>query len=256
MSKKSVSQKRALRKQQERAALNNIFNVFLAGLAAECVLFLIYRCYVAGSVDSLLMWDTILHVMVWVGLAAFLGGIGAAVVKKDDTKIRKIGLVAGFSGLFISAASFISTRFFDTGVTGLCIAVPVATILGLVYFLYQRECFLCSTLLVGTLFTNWVCSKGLGGYWNTLITVCALAVVVGLVVALALVAMIKKNDGKLREIRIFNAGCDYRVIFAVGLVCIAAILLAMFVSSLSFYLTWALVIVLFAELAFYTTKMM
>lgn len=256
MSKKSISQKHAQRKQQERAALNNIFNVFLAGLAAECVLFLIYRCYVGGSIDSLLMWDNILRVMTWVCLCVFLGSIVVAVVKKNDIKIHKIGLIVGFSSLFLSAVSFISTRFFDAGVTALCIMVPVVTILGLVYFLYQRECFVSTTLLAGTLFTNWVCGKGLVGYWATLVTVCALAVVVGLVVALALVAMIKKNDGKLCEIRIFNAGCDYRVIFAVGLVCIAAILLAVFVPSLTFYLTWALVIVLFAELAFYTTKMM
>lgn len=256
MSKKSISQKRALRKQQERAALGNIFNVFLAGLAAECVLFLIYRCYVGGSVQSFLMWDNILNVMIWVGLGAFLGGIATAVVKKNDAKIRKIGLIVGFSSLFLSAVSVISTWFFDTGVTALCIVVPVVTILGLVYFLYQRECFVSTTLLAGTLFTNWVCGKGIGGYWSTLVTVCALAVVVGLIALMILLNKIRKNDGILRETRIFHSGCDYRMIFAVGLVCIAAILLAVFVPSLTFYLTWALVIGLFAELAFYTTKMM
>lgn len=256
MSKKSASQKHALRKQQERAALNNIFHVFLSGLAAEFVLFLIYRFYVAGSVNSLLAWDKILRVTTWVGLAGFLGGIGAVIAKKNDAKIRKIGLISGISGLFLFLVSFISTRFFDTGVVALCIAVPVATVLGLVYFLYQRECFLSTALLTGTLFTNWVCSRGLGGYWNTLVTVCALAVVAALVAVMVLVNKISKNDGKLGEIRIFSAGCDYRVIFAAGLVCIAAVLLAVFVPSLSFYLTWALVIALFAELAFYTTKMM
>ena len=256
MSKKSVSQKRAVRKQQERAALNNIFNVFFAGLSAECVLFLIYRCYFGGSVNSFLAWDKILRVMVWVALAVFAGGIGAAIAKKNDAKIRKTCLTVGFSGLFLSAVSFISTHFYENGLTGLCVVVPAVTVLGLVYFLYQRECFLSTTLLVGTLFTNWVCSKGLGSYWNTLVTVCAFAVVVGLVVATVLLAMIKKNDGELRNIRILAPGSDYRIPFAVCLVCIAAVLLALFVPSLSFYLTWALVIALFAELAFYTTKMM
>lgn len=256
MSKKSASQKRAQRKQQERAALSNIFNVFLAGLSAECVLFLIYRCYYGGSVESYLAWDKILRAIVWIGLLVFVGGIGAAVVKKGDAKIRKAGLIAGCSGLFLSLVSFISTRFHDVGLTGLCIVVPVVTVLGLVYFLYQRECFLSTTLLAGTLFTNWVCSKGLGGYWSTLVTVCAIAVVVGLAVMMVLLGMVKKNGGKFRNIQIFAPDCDYRVVFAVCLVCIAAILLAVFVPTLSFYLTWALVIALFAELAFYTTKMM
>lgn len=256
MSKKSMSQKRAQRKQQERAALGNIFNVFLAGLSAECVLFLIYRCYVSGSIDSLLAWDSILRVVMWVGLVAFAVGIVAAIAKKREAKIRKIGLIAGFTGLFLSFVSFVSTRFFEVGVTGLCIAVPVVTVLGLVYFLYQRECFLNTTLLAGALFTNWICSKGMGGSWTTLITGCAIAVVVALAVLMALLAVVKKNGGKFREIEIFAADCDYRVIFAVCLVCIAAILLAVFVPTVSFYLTWVLVIALFAELALYTTKMM
>lgn len=256
MSKKSASQKRALRKQQERAALNNIFNVFLVGLAAEFVLFLIYRCYVVGSVNSLLLWDSILRVTTWVGLAGFLGGIGAAIAKKNNVKVYKMGLIAGLSGLFLFLVSFISTRFFDTGVIALCIAVPVATVLGLVYFLYQRECFLSTALLTATLFVNWLCSTGLGGYWNTLVIVCSLAAVAFLAAVLVLVNKIRKNDGKLGEVQLLSTGCDYRVIFAVGLMCIAAVLLAVLVPSLCFYLTWVLVIALFAELAFYTTKMM
>lgn len=256
MSKKSMSQKRAQRKQQERAALGNIFNVFLAGLSAECVLFLIYRCYYGSSVDSYLVWHKILKAVVWIGLAVFAAGIGAAVVKKSDAKIRKTGLIAGFSGLFLSLVSFVSTHFHEVGITALCIVVPVVTVLGLVYFLYQRECFLSTTLLAGALFTNWVCGKGLGGSWTTLITVCAIAVVIALAVLMVLLATVKKNGGKFREIEIFSADCDYRVIFAVCLVCIAAILLAVFVPTVSFYLTWVLVIALFAELALYTTKMM
>lgn len=256
MSKKSVSQKRALRKQEERAALGNIFNVFLAGLSAECVLFLIYRCYLGGSVDSFLAWHNILEVLVWVALAVFAAGIGIAFVKKNDAKIRKTCLIVGFSGLFLSAVSFISTRFRGNGLTGLCVVVPLVTVLGLVYFLYQRECFLSTTLLAGTLFTNWVCGKGLGSYWNTLVVIGALAVVAGIVAVLVLLTALKKNDGELRNIRFFAPGSDYRIPFAACLVCIAAILLTVFVPSLSFYLTWALVIAVFAELAYYTTKMM
>ena len=251
-----MSQKRAQRKQQERAALGNIFNVFLAGLSAECVLFLIYRFYIGGSIESFLAWHNILKVVVWVGLAVFAVGIGAAIVKKSDATIRKSGLIAGLSGLFIALTAFAGTTFREVGITALCIVVPVVTVLGLVYFLYQRECFLNTTLLAGALFTNWICSKGMGGSWATLITGCAIAVVVALAVLMVLLATVKKNGGKFREIEIFSADCDYRVIFAVCLVCIAAILLAVFVPTVSFYLTWVLVIALFAELALYTTKMM
>ena len=46
MAKKSISQKRAERQQQENQALSRVFLVFLLGLAAECYLFLVYRNYV------------------------------------------------------------------------------------------------------------------------------------------------------------------------------------------------------------------
>ena len=256
MSKKPLSQKQALRKQQERAALNNIFNVFLTGLGAECLLFLLYRFYINGSVNSFLAWDNILRVVVWVGLVLFLAGIGAAVVKKADKKIRRIGLIAGFSGLFLSMVSWVSTRFYESGMTGLCIIVPVVTVLGLVYFLYQRDCFVSTVLLAGTLLTIWVCGKGAAGYWATLVLVCTAAVVVGLAALLFVINMIRKNGGKLRGIQIFSHDCNYRLLTGVCLGCIAAILVAVFVPTVSFYLTWALVIGLFAELAFYTTKLM
>jgi len=256
MAKKPTSQKRALREQQERAALGNIFNVFLTGLAAECILILIYRFYINGNVSTFLAWDNVLRVAVWAGLVLFPCGIGLALVKKANKKIHKIGLIAGLSGLYLSAVSLISLRFFETGVVGMCIAIPVITVLGLVFFLYQHECFASTTVLAGALFTIWICGKALGGYWNTLVTICTCAVLVGLVVLMLLVKMLKKNEGKFQDIRIFSPDCDYRLPYLVCAVSFIAVLLVLLLPGLAFYLTWVLVIALFAELAYYTTKMM
>ena len=43
MSKKSISQKKLERQQQEELTLRHVLNAFLAGLAAECYLLLVYR---------------------------------------------------------------------------------------------------------------------------------------------------------------------------------------------------------------------
>lgn len=256
MSKKSASQKRAARQQQERTALGNLFNIFLLGLAAECYLFIVYQGYVNGGVNSFLMWGNILRVAVWAGLALLVGGAAVAFGKRNDPKVGKIATVTAGVGAFLAVTSWIMTRFFETGTVALCIAVPVLTVLGLVYYLYQRECFACTTLLAGALFTVWVCSKGIGGYWTTLVTVCAALVAVGLVAALVLIWLLQKNEGMLAKFRVFPTGCDYRLLYAVCAVCAVVVVLAMVMPSLSFYLTWALVIALFAELAYYTTKMM
>ena len=254
--KKSASQKQALRKEQEQATLNNIFNVFLVGLAAECVLFLIYQFYCNGTINSFLLWDSILRVVVWLGLGVFAGGAGVALWKKQSPKLRKIGAFVGGAGLFLTAASWVSVKFFDTGLTGLCVVVPVATVLGLVYYLYQRECFMNTTLIAASLFTIWVCSKGMSGYWSTMVTVCAVAVIICLAAVAILSAKSKKNNGELFGHSFFSQDCFYPVIYAVCLVCALVILAVLVMPSLYFYMVWGLVIALFAELAYYTTKMM
>lgn len=253
MSKKNINHKR---QEQENAALKQIFNTFLIGLAAECYLFIVYRGYIAGSIDSLLAWDKILHVLMWLGAAAFVGGSGLALVKRSDAKLRTGGIYAALAGVFFAVGSWVMTTFFDNGVMTMCTIVPVLTVLMLIYFLYQRECFVSTLLLSATLFTIWVCSRGLDGRWNTFVTVGAGVLVAALVVFALLLGVIRKNGGKIKSLQLLSADCDYRVIYLVTAVCAVLVLLAMLIPGISYYLIWAAVVALFGELAFYTTKLM
>ena len=101
MSKKSISQKKTQREQQENKALQQIFNVFLTGLAAECYLLIVYRGYIAGTIDSLLVWDKILRASLWLGLILVLGGLATAVWKRSDAKLRKVATVVTALGGFL-----------------------------------------------------------------------------------------------------------------------------------------------------------
>ena len=253
MSKKNMNHKR---QEQEGAALKQIFNTFLIGLAAECYLFIVYRGYIAGSVGSLLAWDKILHVLMWLGAAAFVGGSGLALVKRSDAKLRTGGIYAALAGIFFAVSSWVMTTFFNNGVMTMCTVVPVLTVLMLIYFLYQRECFVSTILLSGTLFTVWVCSRGLDGQWNTFVSIGAGVVVAMLAVFALLLLVIRKNGGKIKSMQFLPADCDYRVIYLVTAVCAALILLALLIPGISYYLIWAAVVALFGELTFYTTKLM
>lgn len=256
MSKKPVSQKRAQRQQQERAALNNIFNTFLIGLAAECYLFIVYRGYIAGSIDSLLAWDGILRVLMWLGVAALAGGAVLALVKKDNEKLRNIGLIAAGAGLFFAATGWIMIRFFSTGVTALCAAVPILTVLMLIFFLYPRDCFASTLVLTLSMFTIWICDRGLTGSLQLFVRIGAIAAMIALAVFAVAARRIQFKDGMLGQWQIFPADCDYRAIYIVSVVAILLIALAAFVPAITYYLIWASVIALFAELAYFTTKMM
>lgn len=256
MSKKPVSQKRVQRQQQERAALNNIFNTFLVGLAAECYLFIVYRGYIAGTIDSLLAWDNILRVLMWVGVAALAVGGVFSFVKKNDAKLRRIGLITAGAGLFFAATGAIMTRFYDLGVTAMCTVVPILTVLMLIFFLYPRDCFISTLVLTLSMFTVWICDKGMAGSLHLYVRIGAIAVMIALAVFGIAARRLQFNEGKLGSWQVFPAECDYRVIYIVSVVAILLVALAAFVPAITYYLIWASVIALFAELAYFTTKMM
>ena len=196
MSKKPISQKRAEREEKENLTLRRVFNAFLLGLAAECYLLIVYRGYVAGYVDTMLTWY---HVLRWgavLGLvAAVVGGVILYLSKKQTGKKARTMSTAGSLclgiGLFLAVSGWIMTLFMDgTGVTAMCILVPVVTVLVLVYLLYQHECFLCTAALACVLFTVWVRGATASSVsWRVPVIVGAVVGAVILAVAAALAEM-------------------------------------------------------------------
>ena len=257
MAKKPISQKRAEREQQENQALQRVFNVFLLGIAAECYLFIVYRNYVMGTPDSLLIWHSILRWGSVAGLVLLAAGAAAAAVKRREKKLRTGMLLVAGVGLFLAASGWVMTHFFDKGVITMCIVVPVLTLLGLVFFLFQHECFLSTIAMAGAMFTVWVCGRGLdSASWRTAVMAGAGAAVVVLAAAAALVRQAQKGQGKFKGLRFFTPECDYRVVYAVLALSAAAVLAALLLPAAGYYLLWALGILLFAEMVYYTTKLM
>ena len=256
MAKKPISQKRAEREKQENLTLQRVFNVFLLGIAAECYLFVVYRNYVMGTAASLLVWYNILRWDAIAGVVALVGGAATAYVKRNQPKLRIAMTLVSVVGLFLAVSGWVMMRFFDQGVTTMCILVPVLTLLGLVYFLFQHECFLSTVAMAGSFFAVWVCSSGLESSWRVPVIIGAVAAIVILAVLAALVRQAQKSEGKLWGIRVLSAECDYRVVYAVLAICIVAIAAALVVPMISYYLLWVLGILLFAEMVYYTTKLM
>lgn len=256
MAKKPISQKREDREKQENQALQRVFNVFLLGIIAEIYLFVVYRNYVMGTAHSLLVWYDVLRWGAVAGLVLLVAGAVAAYVRRDHPKLRRgMTLISGI-GLFLAVSGWVMMRFFEQGVTAMCILVPVLTLLGLVYFLFQHECFLNTVVMAGALFSVWVCGSGLESSWRVPVLACSVAVLVILAVLAVLVRRVQKDGGKFRSLRVFSVECDYRVIYAVLAISAVAIVAVLLFSSVSYYLMWVLGILLFAELVYYTTKLM
>ena len=256
MAKKPISQKRAEREKQENQTLQRVFNVFLLGIAAECYLFVVYRNYVMGTAASLLVWHSVLRWAAILGVVLLAAGAAGAYIKRAVPRLRRAGILAAVVGLFLAVSGWVMMRFFDQGVTTMCVLVPVLTLLGLVYLLFQRECFLSTVVMAGTFFAVWVCGSGLESSWRGAVIAGAVAAVVILAVLALLVRKAQQGGGKLRGLRVLSVECDYRVVYAVLGLCAAAIVVVLAAPVASYYLLWGLGLLLFAEMVYYTTKLM
>lgn len=257
--RKPNSQKRADRERHDDRTLNRVYYVFLLGLAAECYLIMAYRGFAFGNIGSTLAWNKFLTVAMWAGLALLVIGAAAAVWKKKDKRIRTIMTWAAGVGAFFFVSSWIMTRFFTNGlgVTAMCVLVPILAILTLIYLLYQHECAVSTVLLGGAMFSVWLRGATVQSeYWRVPVIAGCVVVLAGLAVVAFLVDKARRAGGKLWGLRVFSVECDYRIVFAVVAVAAAGVLAAAVLPGVSYYLMWGLGVLLFAELVYYTTKLM
>lgn len=259
MSKKPISQKRADREKQESLALHRVFNVFLLGLAAECYLLLVYRGYAMGTIDSLLVWHQILTWGMYLGLVMLAAGIAVGVAKRQDRRLRTAMTWVAAVGFFFALSGWVITFFFDNnrGVTAMCVLVPIAVVLALVFLLFQPECFLGTLALSCALFTVW--ARGAtsdSAAFGMVVIAGGVAGAALLAAAAYLASRAQKAGGRLWGLRVFSPECDYRVVYGVLGGALACVALALAAPSIAYYLMWVLGIGLFAELVFYTTKLM
>lgn len=263
MSKQPDNKKRkekALEKQQqEQAALNKVFAIFLVGIVAECYLLLINNRLVRGDAQQVVTWASIVTWIGYIGVAALAVGAVLAAVKRKTPKLLRLGLWLGGAGLFLAVTSPLF-YFFPEEAGYLLVLVPILTVLGLVYYLFQHEFFLTAVILSGSIFTLWVCQKGLGTpNWNTKVIVGSAAVLLGLAAVAALTRQIEKNKGRWigkRKVRLFSVNCPYPALYLTYGLAFAAIVLSLAVGGAAYYAIWVLGIFFFGMAVYYTTKLM
>ena len=258
--KKPISQKRAEREHAESQTLTHVYYVFLLGLAAECWLFLTYRIWAGSMLSTGLTWFSVLRVLMWLGLAALVVGAVGICLKRQDQKLRRIFTWAMGAGAFFGVSGWIITFFppgVITGVTAMCILVPILAVLALVYLLYQHECALSTVVLAGAMFSVWLRGAFAASQrWSVVVLAGCIVVAAVLAAAVYLTSKAQKDEGKLWKVHVFSAECDYRIVYTVLAAAAVAVLLAAFVPAAAYYLMWVLGVLLFAELVYYTTKMM
>lgn len=255
MAKNTMDKREARRLKSERN-MNSAVILLTGGLVAEWFLLMVDRYYARGSIAQVVRWYDFLGVLLWVSLAALAVGVVLLTQRARGRWFSGLGTGLVCFGVFFSIACTVMRKIYPSGVTAMCVLVPVLLVLGIVYLFYQAEFSLQATALAAGMAALVL----LGRSSSVKVRVCAVAAMVGICAILAFALLLKKNDGVWRfrdeELRLIAPKADYRLVLCIPALCVALVLVALFVPTVAFYATWALGVAAFALAVYYTIKLM
>lgn len=253
---KNTMDKRMARREKSERNMNRAVLLLTVGLVAEWYLLIVDRYYARGTVSQVVAWYDTLGVLLWIGLALFIAGGALLTMRKRREWFGKAGLVLAGAGGFLTVTSVLMRRFYPSGVTAMCVLVPVLLLLGIVCLFYQAEFSVQAAALAMGIGALALLNRSA----STTVRCCAVLSSVGIAALLALACTLKKNGGVWkrgdRETRVFAANADYRLTLGVPALCLALVLAAIFVPAIAFYATWALAVAAFVLAVYYTIKLM
>ena len=240
--------------------VNRAMILLMVGLIAEFYLLMVNNYFVKGAVGQVLTMMTVLKVLGIAGAALFGAGLVLWLMRKKWTRFAPAAPWLLSIGFFFAVSSQLMLKIYPQGTTVMCVLVPVAMLLGIVFLLYPREFSLQALALTAAMMAMYLIHRGGGSdTWHGLVVGCS--VFAALVIAALAVAVSKagKNDGKLEklgDLRIVSVDGNYKLIYAVLAVCVAAIVIALFATGIAYYGLWILAVGTFLLAVYYTVKMM
>ena len=228
--------------------MTGAMKLFLAGWVAEMYLLVVSRFYTNGTADQMLAWyDRYLFYVMGVGAVLLVAGVVCAVLWKADKKKLVSALSLAAFGAFFGLSALLF-RWSMSMLTLFTVVVPVVMLMGIVWSLYDRECALSLTILGTTIIALWICRKQLSSmYLGTYVKIFAVVYILVLVAAVLLVKL-----GKLGKL--LPAKAPHLPVYAACGLSVAAMLAALFSTTLAYYAIWVLAIVVFALAVYYTVK--
>ena len=240
--------------------VNRAMILLMVGLIAEFYLLMVNNYFVKGAVGQVLTMMTVLKVLGIAGAALFGAGLVLWFMRKKWTRFAPAAPWLLSIGFFFAVSSQLMLKIYPQGTTVMCVLVPVAMLLGIVFLLYPREFSLQALALTAAMMAMYLIHRGGGSdTWRGLVIGCS--VFAALVIAALAVAVSKagKNGGKLEklgDLRIVSVDGNYKLIYAVLAVCVAAIVIALFATGIAYYGLSVLAVGTFLLAVYYTVKMM
>lgn len=252
----NINEKRLARREKSERNMNRAVILLTVGLVAEWYLLMVDRYYARGSISQVVKWFDFLGVVRWVGLAVFAAGVVLLVLRARKKWFARLGGALAVCGGFFAFTSFAMRLVYPTGVTVMCVLVPVLLVLGVVYLFYQAEFFVQSTALAMGLGAAVLLSRSA----SAMVKACAILAMLGICLLIALVLLLKKSGGMWKhgdkQTRLFPMSTDYRLTLGVPALCLALAAFSFAVPAAAFYAVWVLAAAAFALAVYYTIKLM
>ena len=252
-------EERLAKKRKEDQALNRVLLWFGGAVILEFFLLLLNRFglnFNARETDLAASIFGFLRILAWVCLVLTVAAvIWWSVSRKKGGKTFLPGVCAlAFGVLF--ACAFVAGMWKALGVQFLYAAVPVAAVLSLIYYLYQREFFLVALQGGLALFAMWAYRK--------LIFV-DLRLVYGIFIAVAVISLtgiacsvlLQRSKGRLGKTRVLSKKANYLPMYIAGALTLLSLALTFFQGSTVAYVclignvAW-----LFGMAVYYTIRLM
>lgn len=253
---------KAAREKAEEEALNRILCWVAGGTVLEFLLLLLNRYYYRAKVSEYAIvaaLDVAIKILAVAGLlcaaAAFYWWNGARKTKKG----AMLPAALGFFMLGVSAGCFAAWFFYGSGIQLMYVAVPVAVVLAVIFYLYQREFFLIASESALALLVIWVCSRGLGGRYALIAYASVALGALAVVAAAGLCRKAQAGNGVMevngRDVRFFAKDANYALLYLGSIILLLVLILAAIgISQMALYavtVAWLLV-----AAVYYTVKLM
>ena len=240
---------------QNGKVMDTAMNFFIAGCVAEIWLLMVRRFYVKGTLNQLMSWhNTVLPAAMWAGIVALIAGIAVTVMfRTTPGKKRTAGLILAGAGAFLAVTSPVIRMMGSTALTPLTVLVPVVMVLGILWYLYDRECVCALAVLSGTAMVLWVSRKG-GGFWNAKVLAVATAWIVICGALVLVLRKAQKTGGTVKDVRILPENADYLPIWLAAGVSVALLAVGLVSVTLAYYALWAAALLIFAMAVYYTVQ--
>ena len=256
--------KKIAKEQRESMALHRALLWFGGAIVLEALLLLLNRYYVhyrVGESNEIYIALAISKALPFVcGLfVACTAGFTVWVAKRlqsgKDSLVPGV-LMIGFA--LISLCAFAATLFYASGIKLCLVVVPAICVLGMIYYLYQKEFFLVCVINAAGILALWsIRAFGMGLKLYLLIA----AALVVILLCVALTVALQTRQGVLtvmgQRVRVFSKSSSYVPLYLSAALSAAAMAAGLiFGVTVAYYAIFVLAALLFILAVYYTVKLM